>query len=273
MQNNNFDQNELQAYNERLLELYSTLGFQTLAVSAVRNKLCTCGNANCKAPGKHPLHSGWQNECIRPNMLTQNVGIRTGLRSDVCVLDLDPRNGGADSFERLVEEYGDLPDTPFVHTGGAGRHYYFKCPLGSSKSRASILPGIDFKCEGGFVVAPPSFHVSGVQYDWDLEMNLETLPLASMPPWLIDLVGRDANKNTKPPTNWPTFVTTQIKEGNRNNTLTKLTGHLARRNVDPMVGLALINAWNMAMCIPPLSIDEVCSIVSSIFSREVGYGR
>ena len=56
-----------------------------------------------------------------------NIGIATG-RYDggyFCVLDFDPRNGG-DWYNDAPK--GSIPDTWVVHTGGGGRHFYYKTP-------------------------------------------------------------------------------------------------------------------------------------------------
>ena len=55
-----------------------------------------------------------------------------------------------------------------------------------------------------------------------------------------------------------------VAEGERNNTIASLTGHLLWHGVDPEVALQLLLCWNRVRCRPPLSDDEVARTVESI---------
>jgi putative DNA primase/helicase len=97
-----------------------------------------------------------------------NVGIATGSKSGTFVLDVDPRNGGDESLEALQQDIGELPETVTVRTESGGRHFYFQFgDTDTFRNSASKLgPGLDIRAEGGFVVAPPSLHISGNRYAW-----------------------------------------------------------------------------------------------------------
>lgn len=82
-----------------------------------------------------------------------NVGIRTGVAFDV--IDFDTPEAYA--------EHVDAVDGPTVITA-RGAHVYVL--PGRGRSRPGLRPGIDFKAGGGYVVAPPSVHPSGVAYVW-----------------------------------------------------------------------------------------------------------
>ena len=143
--------------------------------SITREGGCTCGEPNCGSPGKHPRIKQWQQdastdaETIRRwwrRWPSANVCIATGSTSGIVVLDVDPRHGGAESLETLEREHGPLPKTPTVLTGGGGLHHYFAHPGKRVPNKVSVFPGIDIRGDGGFVVAPPSRHVSGKEYSW-----------------------------------------------------------------------------------------------------------
>jgi hypothetical protein len=99
---------------------------------------------------------------------TANVGIATGRKSGIVVLDVDPGNGGHESLERLKKDIPGFPSRATVRTGSGGLHYYFTYDLdlsiGNSASR--LGHGLDVRGDGGFVVAPPSLHASGSPYSW-----------------------------------------------------------------------------------------------------------
>src|SRR5262249_11292650 len=80
--------------------------------------------------------------------------------------------------------------------GGDGRHHYFTWPPeGGIKTGANYngLP-IDVRGSGGLVVAPPSLHVSGNQYAW--EVPPEAVAVAPASDWLLRWVrgGKGAGK-------------------------------------------------------------------------------
>lgn len=87
-----------------------------------------------------------------------SLGVRLG-PTDL-VVDVDPRNGGDFSLRTLVAECGlDLEECPHVLTGGGGHHYYLRKPAGlATVGGLPQYPGIDFKKQGGQVVAPGSVH-------------------------------------------------------------------------------------------------------------------
>lgn len=112
-----------------------------------------------------------------------NVGVVTGVVSGLAVLDVDPRNGGDASLERSCEEWGALPETVEVRSGGGGRHLWFDC-LGEAHRSGPLAPGVDLKAEGSMVVAPPSMHASGGTYSWRDGHGPDEIDPAPLPDWL-----------------------------------------------------------------------------------------
>lgn len=88
----------------------------------------------------------------------RNIGIATG--NGLFVLDIDspshnPNINGFDSLSKWEKEYGKLPDTFTVETPSGGRHLYF-CLNSNLTCKANLLPGIDYRNEKGYIVAPGS---------------------------------------------------------------------------------------------------------------------
>lgn len=126
-----------------------------------------------------------------------NIGIATGPKSKVFVFDVDPRNGGKDTYEMLQEEHGAFPDTWQVVTGGGGIHLYFRYPAFSIKSVSGVYPGIDIKGDGGQVVAPPSIHPdTHAPYEWDGLTPFERQRIAEAPPWLLERLEQNLPRKT-----------------------------------------------------------------------------
>jgi len=141
--------------------------------------------------GKRPAVSDWPNWPATPEAIDTwwrrhpdaNVGVRTG--RGLVVLDVDPRAGGDGELQRVEHEYGALPATLEVVTGGEGRHLYFRGPR--DLSSYDLAPGLEVKARGRQVVAPPSVHPSGRLYVWHPARSPETTPQALVPVWIAAL--------------------------------------------------------------------------------------
>jgi hypothetical protein len=192
-----------------------------------------------------------------------NVGIVTGRVSGLVVVDVDARHGGQGSVTRLEARHGPLPPTVEAITGGGGRHLYYAHPGPARANRVAIEPGIDLRGDGGCVVAPPSVHPSGRSYVWVPGHGPDEHALAA-PPHFFGPAGGVARPTGHSRQHWRRLVREGIGEGQRNNTIASLTGHLLRREVDIDVVLELMLAWNRTHCRPPLFDEEVVGIVRSI---------
>ncbi|MCA9052131.1 MAG: bifunctional DNA primase/polymerase [Planctomycetaceae bacterium] len=110
----------------------------------------------------------------------RNIGLACGV-SGIVAVDIDPRNGGDQSWADLLDinQDGTLPATLEAETGSGGRHILFKHPGFPVKNR-SIAKGVDIKADNGYIVVAPSVHPFGPSYRW---LNWGT-PIADAPEWL-----------------------------------------------------------------------------------------
>jgi hypothetical protein len=108
-----------------------------------------------------------------------NVGIATGNRSGLLVIDVDVKKGvdGFATLARLESELGSISDTRTVATPSGGAHLYFLVDQELRCSTGSLGPGIDVRCDGGYVVAPPSW-ITSTAYRWEDEGPIQSLPAA-----------------------------------------------------------------------------------------------
>jgi putative DNA primase/helicase len=245
--------------------------------------MCSCGNRQCANPGKHPYPrlapKGLLNATVDTILINRwwdagtpyNIGIRTGKVSGIVVIDVDPRHGGDESLAQLEAEHGDLPPTWRVITGAGGQHIYFQHPGGTVPNSAGKLgSGIDLRGDGGYVLAPPSRHICGRGYAFSVDHHPDDVPLAPTPDWLVTFVRAPARNGTATmPATWRKLVADGVAEGCRNDAVARLAGHLLRRDIDARVTLDLVRCWNQTRCRPPLSEDELSSIVRSIAAREL----
>lgn len=263
---------------------YQARGWSVVPAHSVdADLLCSCTRPGCTDTGKHP-RVGWlqyQRERAGDGQVrtwwrrwpTANIAIVTGKVSGLVVLDIDPRHGGDESLRDL----GKLPDTLTVLTGGGGQHLYYAHPGGVIPNGANLLPGIDVRGDGGYVIAPPSNHQSGGTYLWEPGYGPDDGgPLAPLPEALLSLLlhkGPTPYRNGVAPTgdiDITAYLTggAVIREGERNATMTRLAGHLFGAGNKPEAVLGTLLMINTMACQPPLQVPEVQKVMRSINDRQ-----
>lgn len=164
-------------------------------------RACGCGDPRCAMGGKHPaikwgdLPSGAQ-EVWKDH----GIGLATGVRSGVVVIDLDFKPvQGVNGLESLAL-LGFVPDTLTVATPSGGFHLYFRHPGATIKNSASAIgPGIDVRGDGGYVVLPDSEHDSGGRYEFlNWPADTERPPIAELPEWLLARLVRSPGADNAP---------------------------------------------------------------------------
>lgn len=247
-------------------ELHSYLdkNWNIIPVYSVKGGNCACGRAGCPAAGKHPMLNDWkrfQNDRVTHEQLDEwieqypdsNYAVITGKISDLVVVDVDGE-AGKKSFKEHIDEF---PSTLISKTG-KGYHLYYKYPMDQNRVRnaVGIYEGIDIRADGGYVLIPPSKHVSGNQYEW-----VNKNPVVTYKPIIIDR--QEAGLTTE----WADILSNGAEEGHRNDTLARLVGHYARLKIPYEELLVMMEEWNEKNK-PPLPRDELLATIDSIYSRE-----
>lgn len=178
-------------------------------------KIFPCGK------NKAPLtKNGFYDATTDINIISKwnnNIGVATGKTNRITVLDIDPRHGGHISIKEF-----DVPDTPYVETGGGGRHYYFKYTEKAKTGANIIAQGLDIRNDGAYVIAPPSVHKSGKAYVW----CDEDLPLAEAPSWLLSTEFEKEIKKFK-------ITEGQIPQGEQDDYLFRYACSLREKKLTP----------------------------------------
>jgi hypothetical protein len=124
-----------------------------------------------------------------------NLGIVTGRISNIIVVDVDskltPYSNDVDYALRYIATYTQ----PAVRTN-QGYHLYFKHPddqiIGN---RTNVIPKVDIRGDGGYVVAPPSIHSSGFRYAWTNSIPVSKAP--KLPQCLLELCLTESSAPTQ----------------------------------------------------------------------------
>lgn len=249
---------------------------------------CHCWRG-CKNQGKHPRTlNGLDDATTNENKIIDwwekypnaNIGLITGIESGIIVLDIDVKYGGEYSLDELQDiyksnlkaNYEPLPATLTTVTGSRGRHLYFKYPLNFTikGSASKVADGLDIRANGNYVVAPPSNHISGNNYEW-LGVNI---PISDAPRWLIYEIlmtdktnlGLDKFDTFKAPTN---KFQEKIRKGHRQDYLFRYICGLVNSFPKEEV-LKQAMAKNNDRLEPPFAEREVIYHVNYLYQK---YGK
>lgn len=189
------------------------------------------------------------------------VGIVTGKLSNLCVVDIDSADGEAN----LKEVAPDVFRAPNVSTPRGGRHLYHLYREGVG-NKVGVIPGTDFRGEGGFVVAPPSVGPNGKAYEWCVP--LETLrDLPALPDSYANAVERPRFSSNVAPIPASMFV-----EGRRDNDLFHLAHTLVKGGM-PYSEILTVVAIAARACTPPLDARMAREKVESAVTRAMNAER
>jgi P4 family phage/plasmid primase-like protien len=242
----------------------------------VKDAVCSCAKGiRCPSPGKHPWNvNGVKGASTNRKQIREwwiahpeaNIGIACGSKSNILVLDIDPRNGGNETLLQLTEKLGNLNSTVVSNTGGGGTHHVFKLPTFKVRKDSGgkvFGAGIDVASDGAIIIVPPSVHASGKLYRWQKGASLFKNTPAKLPKnW------RDHIKTQQTTVKQKTPEAAIIATGARNDTLTSIAGTLHNTGIGSETLLAALLQENQR-CDPPLDEEEVERIARSIGSKPV----
>lgn len=241
------------AYNDEVLKYYESQGFDMVPVA--RNK-------------KNPIEMDWVNKSHKyPDEWKRwladgcNIGVKTGERSGILVIDIDCRPTPPELLPLLGETL--IQETP------KGTHYFYKYTPELSKTRINDLK-TDIETNGGQVLLYPSI-VDGAS------RKIQSMcAIAEMPKPLLDFLKaritvplKSFSEKIKEDIQTEEFNLKLIDEGSRNASLIKLGG-LFRKELNVQQTEHVLNVLNTHACESPLHPKEISAMVKSL-SRYVQF--
>jgi hypothetical protein len=246
---------------------YAQRGWYVLPLWWPASGRCACGMYGCQSSAKHPIWhlvpQGLHDAVVDLDQIAAwwssfpraNVGVRTGGESGLVVLDLDGEIGER-MLAGLVALHGRL-NALWARTGSGGWHAYMAHPgVRVPTSVRRMGDGLDMRGDGGYVVAPPSWHASIHRYRW-VDSPAEKIALGGrelppMPAWLLELAAPDEReRSASPPVRLQphdasSYVTTAVEReaigiaqappGQRNDTLNRAAFSLGQ-----LIGAGLLD--------------------------------
>lgn len=271
---------------------YAGLGWKVLPCYGIVGGRCTCTrpHGEPKEVGKHPAINEWNIQSTDDGLAVArwwednpqyNIGVHCS-KSGFFVIDIDPRSGGPESFEKFEELVeGALPPTVEAITGSytadgkalRGRHLFYKCDpsegLVGNLSKMG-LRGVDIK-HNGYVLIAPSRHFSGVDYEWKPGHEPWLREMADAPEELLAALRKKKKStfslgegnwdwaDTAPTVDIDKILEDGIDEGSRAVDIYKVTCALANKYGTDEMSRQLIETmmvrFNAEKVRPPLHIE------------------
>lgn len=246
---------------------------------------CTCGNPDCavgrhgeKAAGKHPVGDNWQERYARSedDLLDWddgtpfNLGLILGPGSGVIDNEDDAPEGKA--FRGTLGMQGLVTPT---WGSGRGTHQLTRWDPRLAGCKGVEKPGgLECRLGAGSAstqsVLPPSWHWSGVQYQWLEGLSVDDVPVAVTPESLVAACvngrgSRSAPASAEPPAT--TMLFGEVLEGGRHRAILRWCWFKICNLRNPMssgnreILTREVQMANLSNCKPPLDDVEVRKII------------
>lgn len=237
---------------------YAEKGFSVIPVNAYKKAMIPWNEYKTRHPSKNEIDRWWLDKPY------SNIGIITGKISGICVIDIDSEEG-----EQNIREYvHDLMIVPTAITPGGGRHLYFKMPEKEINNNVGLIPGCDFRGEGGYIIAPPSKAFSSKikrlgEYKW--EISLDDAELLDLPEKYLSTIVHPMSTNVYQGPQLSTKIK-MFSEGRRDNDLFHVANCLIKGGMPEDEVYQIISSLSL-ICDPPFSQKEAIEKVNSVLKR------
>jgi len=256
-------ENSLEGY----IELYKRLGFNIIPLKArSKEPLIKWSEFETRKATEEELKQWFSKEDV-------NIGIVCGFVSgNLIVLDLESLEAFKRFFEKTPEE---LAVSTLVVKTARGYHLYVKTDKPISSFKIPELQ-LDVKGEGGYVVAPPSIHPTGVKYEflgnpWKLD---HIQKVDDLDEWIWLRAGelgvfRYGSEDDPPCIR---LLLNGVKEGMRNEAAVRLASYwLQFRKMEPKEVFNRLLEWNVRNS-PPMNEKELKNCLKSVLKHGYEYG-
>ncbi len=197
------------------------------------------------------------------------IGIITGSISGVVVIDIDSAEG-----EQAVQEY--IPDSlviPTCQTPRGGKHLYFKHPGKPIPNNARIVPGCDFRGDGGLVIAPPSVNMEGKAYAWIEGFSIHEVEPPLLPESYISFIlkkafvfNKEHDDQCRQESSLSSNVVRMFTQGRRDEDLFHVANCLVKGGM-PSSEIQKSLEILAKSCDPPFPLKEIPAKIESALKR------
>jgi hypothetical protein len=190
------------------------------------------------------------------------IGIVTGSISGICAVDVDTQEG----FEAIQEYIPDSLVMPTYVTPSGGQHMIFQCPSPPLGNNSRIIPGCDFRGQGGYVIWPPSNN-GQKQYRWLPALSVSEVDPPPLPGEYIERITKAIEGGCKGGIGESTYTPPlDLREGNRDNALFHIANCLIKGGMLKGEALQVLEILSKS-CNPPFSLKEARVKIESALKR------
>lgn len=193
------------------------------------------------------------------------IGVRTGEKSGIWAVDVDEK-GDRSGMQSLMEKFPDLdlvPEPLIQRTASGGYHFIYKWnedrPVTIGKN---LLPGIDIRGEGGYIVVAPSGYFINdewSEYKWK-DFSIEP---HEAPEWAYTLAKLISSGNNKTDLE---KAFTGLSQGERDNGLIAVAGMCHSKDIPFELAVSVVE-YVALKCTPPMSIFEAREKTEYAYTR------
>ena len=254
-------QNTSTSPNSELLDAalsYRRQGYCPIPVGKDKKPLIKWQEFQSKLPSEEQITAWWHQHS------TANIAVLCG-HNGLTVLDIDVkhRKENKEIANRIASSITN--HAPVIKTPSGGIHIHFKDTERLSKT-VRIKDLGDFQAKGTYVLVPPSKgyeFLNDIRKPFEIENSWEYVT-DYLVQFGIDLNEQQVQSSTR------LNLSEKIKEQSRNNTLTKMAGWLRYSGAPPKLMQTVLGVVNQEHFDPPVSDQEVESVVKSISRYPAG---
>jgi len=235
---------------------YAGRGFSVIPIKPDKKPYIPWTEYQTRPPAPEMIRQWW-GEC--PGAM---IGIVTGEISGVFVIDCDSE----EAYQKIQDLLPDDFITCIAKTP-RGYHLYFVYPAGEHIGNAAgILPGVDVRGQGGYIIAPPSVNGTGKAYAWLDGLGIDEIEPAPCPDALYNKksfnIYRACKENVRPEKNSLQFLT----QGTRDNDLFHVGNCLIKGGCKEETARQVLDIL-ARNCTPPFPENEAQAKIDSVLTR------
>jgi hypothetical protein len=191
------------------------------------------------------------------------VAIVTGKISGIFVIDCDTQEG----YEAIQKLMPEALLFPLARTPRGGWHLWFKW-LQEYKLTvgAGVISGVDFRGQGGYIIAPPSKNANGKSYSWEKGLSLDDVEIPSMPSALLSALYNKDNIHYRGGVDSSVDSADYFTEGRRDQDLFSVANALVKHNLPIKLTKQAIEII-ASNCKPPFPSEEANNKIQSALDR------
>lgn len=215
----------------------------------------------------NPLTTDFEVECAWSRDSNANIGLPTGkISGGILVIDFDDKTEttgirGIDSLRDWEKTTGKhLPDETWISlSGGGGTHYFYHTNHEIRGFSCSEL-AVDVRCDGSYILLPPSLHYSGKRYAWEQHPSEYELQEAddSVFEFIAYLKSKTQATRKMCSSGKELFqLPDEVQQGERVSTMVRLAAVLTSIGLSDINVEEAIRNENYYRCRPPLEDKEL----------------